>query len=271
VLYAHALGPDEGLTVVAGWSRDDQPIEPPPLRELPDRADLATGARLHGARCYVPAGYTSAGELVLVIDDIDTKKVSPFFAEEAASGLSSSLLLMTARLAYVDNLHHESRTDALTGLANRRALEERLQLVTAQASRSGAPITVAMIDLDHFKDFNDRFGHQSGDELLRLLSDSLSARLRAQDLLARYGGEEFCVVLPDTDLLAARVVLEELRSRAPTVEVDGRAPTISVGIAEWRPGESTDALLQRADQALYAAKEQGRDRIMTAGQLPAAA
>ncbi len=270
-LYAHAVGEAETLTVVAVWSRDGVSVEPPALHELPERTELAIGARVVGARCFVPAGYTSAGELVLVIDDVDTKKVSAFFAEEAASGLSSSLLLMTARLAYVDSLHHESRTDALTGLANRRALEERLQLVTAQARRSGAPVTVAMIDLDHFKEFNDLSGHQSGDELLRQLSDALNGRLRAQDLLARYGGEEFCVVLPDTDLLGARVVLEELRSLAPTVEIDGRGATISVGIAEWYPGEPTDALLRRADEALYVAKEQGRDRIITASQLPTAA
>ena len=271
VLYAHVFEPEETLTRLCSWSRDEQQIEPPPLSDLPQRTDLATGARVIGARCFVPAGYTSAGELMLVIDGVDTKKVSPFFVEEAASGLSSSLLLMTARLAYVSDLRHESRTDPLTGLANRRALEERLELVTAQASRSGAPVTVAMIDLDHFKSFNDLSGHQCGDELLRLLSEALTQRLRAQDLLARYGGEEFCVVLPDTDLLAARIVLEQLRAIAPTVIVDGRAATISVGIAEWHPGETTNTLLERADRALYVAKEQGRDRVVAATQLIAAA
>jgi len=271
VLYAHASEGADELSVVARWSRDDRPVQPPALEELPQRADLAIGARLVGSRCFVPAGYSSAGELVLVIDDIDVKQVSPFFAEEAASGLSSSLLLMTARLAYVSNLRRESRTDPLTGLANRRALQERLELVTAQASRSGAPVAVGMIDLDRFKDFNDRFGHQSGDELLRLLSDALSGRLRAQDLLARYGGEEFCVVLPDTDVLGARVVLEELRALAPKIDVEGWAATISVGVAEWLPGESAETLLERADRALYAAKEQGRNRVITASSLRAAA
>ncbi len=271
VLYAHTLEREEALIPVAGWSRDDRPPRPPAPQDLPERVNFAAGARLVGARCFVPGGYSSEGELILVIDEIDVRKVSPFFAEEAASGLSSSLLLMTARLAYVSNLQQESRTDSLTGLANRRALAERLDLVTAQASRSGAPVTVAMIDLDHFKVFNDSFGHQTGDELLRELSEALNRRLRAQDLLARYGGEEFCVVLPDTDLVAARVVLEDLRAIAPTVLVDDRAATISVGIAEWRPGEATDALLQRADQALYVAKEQGRDRVISAAQLTAAA
>jgi diguanylate cyclase (GGDEF)-like protein len=271
VLYAVSRDEQSPLVAVAAWSRGERPVQPPPVEEFPERADLATGARLVGARCFVPAGYSSDGELMLVIDDIDVKKVSSYFAEEAASGLSSSLLLMTARLAYVSNLRHESRTDALTGLANRRALEERLELVTGQASRTGAPITVGMIDLDRFKAFNDRFGHQSGDELLRLLSEALSQRLRAQDLLARYGGEEFCVVLPDTDVLAARIVLEELRVLAPTIAIDGWAATISVGIAEWFPGESTGSLLERADRALYAAKEQGRDRVVTARQLRAAA
>ncbi len=270
VLYAHGAEPQPALSPVAEWSRDDAtPIEVPTPQELPAGVDFAIGARLVGSRCFVPAGYSSAGELVLVIDGIDVKQASAFFVEEAAGGLSSSLLLMTARLAYVSNLREESRTDPLTGLANRRALEERLGLVTAQASRSGAPVAVAMIDLDHFKLFNDLSGHQSGDELLRLLSDALDRRLRAQDLLARYGGEEFCVVLPDTDLLAARVVLEDLRAIAPTVLVGGRAATISAGIAEWRPGETTALLLERADQALYVAKEQGRDRVIVATALTA--
>lgn len=260
VVYAR----DDGeLTPLAQWhDADADPPAPPGAGEVPPLGR----ATLIGSRCYVPAGYAPEGELVMVIDGIDRLTLPRFFAEEAANGLSSALSTMTSRIAYVSRLEHESRTDALTGLANRRVLKSRLEVLVSMASRAGTPLTVAMIDLDRFKQFNDTLGHQSGDRLLRALAQAMSERLRTQDLLARYGGEEFCLVLPDTALPAAQGLLEELRILASAVLVEGRSTTLSAGAAEWQRGESVEHLLARADRALYDAKQAGRDRVVAAAR-----
>jgi diguanylate cyclase (GGDEF)-like protein len=260
VVYARGAGAGVPLRI-AQWSAPGAEDPPPPLDDVPTPVEAAT---IIGSRCYLPAGHADAGELVMVIDGIDRLALPRFFAEEAANGLSSSLLMMSSRIAHVSRLEHESRTDALTGLANRRALEERLVVLMGLAGRSGAPLSVAMIDLDRFKDFNDRHGHQRGDELLQKLSSTLAGRLRTQDLLARYGGEEFCLVLPDTGTAAAHGVLEDLRIIAATIAVGGSGTTISAGAAQWIEGEPVEKLLARADRALYEAKAGGRDRVVDA-------
>ena len=262
-VYAYDPGVEPALSAIVGWAAPGS--GPLPIAAADVRAvDLASGAVIDGSRCFVPVGYAGAGELLLILDGIGAKQAARPFVQEAADTLCSSLLLMCARLTHIAALERETRTDALTGLANRRALQERLEVVTAQAQRTGSPVTVAMIDLDHFKQFNDRFGHQNGDELLRRLSAALVHRLRATDLLARYGGEEFCVVLPDTGLVTALALLEDMRELTATVRDGDAGTTISVGVAEWTAGDTTDALLRRADQALYSAKDRGRNRVIAA-------
>jgi diguanylate cyclase (GGDEF)-like protein/PAS domain S-box-containing protein len=156
---------------------------------------------------------------------------------------------MTAQLAAL------ARTDGLTGLANRRTWDERLPLAVAQARRSDRPLCVALIDLDHFKAFNDSDGHQAGDRLLRTAAAAWTACLRETDVLARYGGEEFAVILPNADLISARRVLDRLRISTP------EAQTCSVGVAEWDRNESGDELLARADALVYQAKREGRNQV----------
>ena len=112
----------------------------------------------------------------------------------------------------MNGLHTESRTDPLTGLANRRSLMERIEMEMAHALRAETPLSVAMIDLDHFKDFNDRYGHVVGDTVLRSVAAMMVSNTRDQDLVARYGGEEFCLVLPDTDLVGGHHILDHLRA-----------------------------------------------------------
>jgi diguanylate cyclase (GGDEF)-like protein len=155
-------------------------------------------------------------------------------------------------------LERIARTDVLTGLPNRRAWDEELKRELARADRNGTPLCVALLDLDHFKEFNDMHGHQAGDEHLRAVALLWRARLRTVDLIARYGGEEFAVILTGATLARAREVVERLRGSVPAGE------TVSSGIAEWGRSEPGAELVARADAALYEAKRTGRDRAVAA-------
>lgn len=162
-------------------------------------------------------------------------------------------------------LEHLSRTDVLTGLSNRTFFFERLDEEIARSRRYGQPLSVLMVDADHFKSINDTFGHSTGDEVLRVLGTRIRESLRTIDVAARYGGEEFALVLPETDLESAEVVATRLLGVARTVtfgpEEAERRLTVSIGLAELRPGETAGSLVGRADAALYQAKREGRDRM----------
>lgn len=153
-----------------------------------------------------------------------------------------------------------ARTDALTGAANRRYLEHELAREIARAERSESELSLVFLDLDHFKRYNDHHGHAAGDVLLRDMVVAWQGVLRPIDVLARTGGEEFVVVLPGTSTHEALAVVERLRSLVPYGQ------KCSAGIARFRHGESADGLVQRADEALYAAKEAGRDRVVVADE-----
>lgn len=158
-----------------------------------------------------------------------------------------------------------STTDALTGLCNRRSLLERAEQEISRAQRHGAPLSMLVLDMDHFKEINDRQGHAEGDRVLVRLADCLRGELRASDPAGRLGGEEFAVVLPDSPLDGALQVAERIRRCVETPR-EARPPcaTVSIGVAELLPGESLDDLLRRADRALYEAKATGRNRIVAA-------
>jgi diguanylate cyclase (GGDEF)-like protein len=163
-------------------------------------------------------------------------------------------------------------TDSLTGLANRRRLMARLEEEVARARRYKTPLAVVMIDIDHFKQVNDVHGHAMGDEVLRNIGAMLKAGVRATDLAARYGGEELTLVLPHTDIPAALLVAENLREKFAGLEhrLDGATlkKTISLGVAACDgQGEipSAEDLLKHADEALYRAKQNGRNRVEVAG------
>jgi diguanylate cyclase (GGDEF)-like protein len=155
----------------------------------------------------------------------------------------------------VSRLEGLARTDPLTGVPNRRVWEEELPRELERARRMSTQVCVAMIDLDNFKAYNDRFGHQAGDLVLKEAASAWRNQVRSTDLLARYGGEEFGLLLPACALEDAVRIVERLRAATPLV-------TCSVGLASWDFQESPPELLQRADQALYAAKAAGRDRIV---------
>jgi len=160
-------------------------------------------------------------------------------------------------------------TDPLTGLGNRRHFDSLIQREWRRAARAKSVLSLLMIDIDHFKDFNDRYGHPQGDEVLRILAKSIGAGIRRPgDSGARYGGEEFAVILPDTDLRGALTVADNIRAaymnREEPRALAGEPPTISIGVSSVRPaGGGETALVRSADQALYAAKENGRNRTET--------
>jgi diguanylate cyclase len=157
----------------------------------------------------------------------------------------------------VSRLEGLARTDPLTGVPNRRVWEEELPRELERARRTGAGVCLAMIDLDDFKAYNDRFGHQAGDLVLKEAATAWRAEVRSTDLLARYGGEEFVLLLPACALDDAIRIVERLRMVTPLV-------TCSVGLARWDFQEGGAELIQRADQALYTAKAEGRNRHVLA-------
>ncbi|CAN5118063.1 hypothetical protein BH20ACT22_BH20ACT22_21800 [soil metagenome] len=166
--------------------------------------------------------------------------------------------LVSQRRELVGSLREIARSDALTGVANRRAWDERLPPELSRALRSGKPVSVALLDLDHFKAFNDSRGHQAGDQLLMEAARAWVGQIRDADLIARYGGEEFALLLPDCPVIEAHGIVERLRQVTPGEE------TCSVEIACWDGSESPDALIARADRALYGAKRAGRDQAVLA-------
>ncbi len=167
----------------------------------------------------------------------------------------------------LDQAKRESRMDALTGLANRRMFDAELRRESHESNQEATPLSLIMIDVDHFKRFNDTFGHRVGDEVLRLLAKVLMQQIKGRDTAARYGGEEFALILPDTPIHGARTVAEQVRKtlagrglvNRETGESFGKV-TVSAGVAIYRPGEPLDGFVHRADEALYRAKLAGRNR-----------
>jgi diguanylate cyclase (GGDEF)-like protein len=169
-------------------------------------------------------------------------------AEEAAAGIERARLLAT--------LEETARTDPLTGLPNRRAWDEALAREMARARRDERPLSVAILDLDRFKGYNDANGHLAGDRLLKELAGVWSAQVRTIDTLARFGGEEFTLAFPACTLDDSMELVQRLRSLTPG------GVTCSAGLALWNGSEEAEALLERADGALYRAKQAGRDRAL---------
>ena len=165
-------------------------------------------------------------------------------------------------------VRREATTDALTGISNRKFFEERLGDAARESMESGTPLSLLFIDIDHFKRFNDTYGHQVGDQVLRLVAKTLTDCVKGRDTTARYGGEEFVIILPQTRVTDAMRVAEQIRNtmmRHRIVSKSSREEygtiTLSIGVGGYRPGEPVDEVLQRADAALYQAKRSGRNRV----------
>jgi diguanylate cyclase len=169
----------------------------------------------------------------------------------------------------LEAIRAESLSDPLTGLGNRKYFDRALDAAVQLAVTQNEPLSLLMLDIDHFKSFNDNYGHLTGDQVLRLVGQSLKQIINGRDTIARYGGEEFAVVLPDTDLPKALAVAEQIRravvarelKKKSTGEILGRI-TVSVGLSMLQPGDDRDSLIDRADACLYAAKRGGRNRVI---------
>lgn len=181
------------------------------------------------------------------------------FAVMVTSFLATEAAMVVERSDLLQRLDRLARTDKLTGLHNRRAFDELVEREMARARRTGEPLALALLDLDRFKVYNDTYGHQAGDELLRAAAEAWSERLRDVDVLARWGGEEFVILLPDIRPPdTAETVVDRLRQATPMGQ------TCSAGVAVWDGSEEVAALVARADAALYRAKTEGRDRVVVA-------
>jgi diguanylate cyclase len=166
-------------------------------------------------------------------------------------------------------VRQEAMTDALTGIANRKSFEQSLRRAASDALESGEPLSLLFIDIDHFKRFNDTYGHQIGDQVLRLVARTLTDCVKGRDTTSRYGGEEFAITLPQTRLVDAAVLAEQIRQTMMRRKIVGKASgedygnvTLSIGVASYVPGETLSATMERADAALYCAKRRGRNRVI---------
>jgi len=194
--------------------------------------------------------------------------------EELATSLAEQASLAFANLMLRETLKYQSVRDPLTGLFNRRHMEEALQRELLRAARNGNPLAVLMADIDHFKRFNDAFGHEAGDVLLRDLGSLFTAEIRGGDIACRYGGEEFLLILADTDLQAAFNCGEKLLQKIRSMQVRHRGETLrritlSIGVAGFpQHGTTASQIVTAADRALYKAKASGRDRVVVSGDEP---
>lgn len=169
----------------------------------------------------------------------------------------------------LETVRNESLTDPLTSLANRKFFDESLAKAIGEAKNRGESLSLMMTDVDHFKKFNDSYGHLTGDQVLRLVAMSVKQNVKGQDIAARYGGEEFAVVLPNTVLRAAITVADHIRRAVMTKELMKRSTgehlgrvTISIGVATLQADDTAQSLIERADGCLYAAKRNGRNRVI---------
>ena len=199
--------------------------------------------------------------------DLDHNLLSKHPEVDEIDAMRNELALLLSRLTTQNvELERLATTDSLTGLANRRRLFDRLEQEVYRAQRYGTALSLLMFDIDHFKRINDRWGHATGDWVLRRIARETHQLLRKTDQAGRYGGEEFVVLLPETDLSEALSLAQRLGQRisdtAITPEHDAPiSVTVSVGVAALAPDETGEELIHRADQALYRAKQNGRNRV----------
>lgn len=259
IILSLSMADGDPLRLVSQW-RASEPFRQLPILLLADEGELprlAKGLDL-GANDYLIRPVDRNELLARVRSQVRRKRLQDRLRENYRRSLSLAL------------------TDELTGLYNRRYVVAHLEELLARVNNDGmADISLMMFDVDHFKAVNDRFGHPGGDDALRQLADRALRGLRSIDLVARLGGEEFVVVMPETTLPAGATVAERLRSEVAaepfliTATAERLPITISIGVATARSGDTVDTLLQRADDALYQAKNSGRNRVVVeAGALP---
>ncbi|HEX6304161.1 MAG TPA: diguanylate cyclase [Anaerolineales bacterium] len=208
------------------------------------------------------------GQVIGTLGMMRHRPGKPYTGEERSFleslAIHVALTIMNARLHEL--VRHQARTDALTGAYNRRYFLSQAELEFSRAERYGKPLSIILLDLDHFKDVNDTYGHHTGDDVLQSVAERFRDNIRPADIMGRYGGEEFTILLPETDLAGARQLADRLRTQIADVPVDDKGEsirvTVSLGVAS--KGDDTpdvDALLHKADEAMYEAKRAGRNQV----------
>lgn len=214
---------------------------------------------------------TAAEGLKSVVQSIlrETEKIVTK-TRTVGSRLSESSSEIAELRQNLETANREARTDPLTGLGNRKFLNNRLRDEIENAKGSGKELCLLLLDVDHFKKFNDNFGHDIGDHVLKVVARTLKNNTKGRDISARYGGEEFCIALPETELKHAMALAEKIRIKLAEKDLANKTTgksygsvTISIGISVYRKNESPAELFRRADAALYRAKESGRNKVVT--------
>jgi len=214
----------------------------------------------HYAHKWLIETVEDAGILIILKDE---KALS----DSEISLINESLLILAESLRRgieYEELFESSRKDALTGLANRRVFDERICDVMSCARRYHRPLTMASLDLDHFKQINDNLGHQQGDTVLKKVADVFREAIRSTDMLVRFGGDEFILVMDGTDEKSARILAERLCQAVDELGIWANSETklgVSIGLTQWRLEENLDEWMQRVDDILYRAKSDGRSRV----------
>jgi diguanylate cyclase (GGDEF)-like protein/PAS domain S-box-containing protein len=276
-------GPDQELETVVRWGSESAlaarfllddcwAMRRGQLHEISDpRTDLLCHHFVHEARAgylCVPLIVKSGTTGVLCLTAAPEEGKSPISRQQLAVAVGDTIKLSLANLKLREELREQAIHDPLTGLCNRRYLEESLERELHRARRGNAPLCVVMLDLDNFKPFNDTFGHDAGDSMLRELAHALSEKLRKSDIACRYGGDEFVLVLPDSSMADAERRIEQIRVMVGEKQTQQGVPqlntiTVSAGIAGAPEHGATAAeLIHAADMALFTAKQHGRDRTM---------
>ncbi|MDF1747332.1 MAG: GGDEF domain-containing protein [Alphaproteobacteria bacterium] len=198
--------------------------------------------------------------------------------QKSNSALQSKLKESSQEIASLrqnlEDVQREAMTDSLTGIANRKMFDTTLRQRAMEAMEDGEPLCLALADIDFFKKFNDTYGHQTGDQVLKLVARILQSNVKGKDLAARYGGEEFALILPSTKLFDAKTVCDNIRNSVSTKRIRNRTTgeemgniTLSIGIAVFKPGESLADFINRSDEGLYFAKGNGRNQSVLETQL----
>lgn len=251
---AHAILDPTHVLIVNDATADVRFSDNPLVRQAPHIRFYA------GAPLLLPSG-VALGTVCVI--DTQPRQLSAT-QSDALQALSRQVMALLELRRLVGELAQLSVTDSLTGVSNRRAFDEKLIEEHQRSARSRHPFSLLLADIDHFKAFNDGFGHQAGDEVLERVARIMQSTVRNSDMAARYGGEEFAVIMPNTGKFGALELAERLRRAIECTEWLGRQVTVSIGVTTFESGQSIPALIEEADRAMYAAKECGRNCVMDA-------